>query len=129
MKKESSWNYYGVKLIKHIVVSGEPDKDLIDEFYDESGEQEFEESVLLIHAQSFDHAYKLAEKRAAEDNIVYKNVYGQQVEWRFIEAVDCFLICDELKSGAEVYSCIYTADPGISADEFLQRQFGDPADE
>ena len=66
MKKRSSWNYYGVKIIKQILVEGEPNPDLIDEYYEEDGGQTFEESIVLVRAQSFEHAYKVAIKKSTE---------------------------------------------------------------
>ena len=62
MSKTSSWNWYGVKIIKEIIVKGEPDINLIDEFYEDNNEKYYEESLLLVKAQSFEHAYKIAEK-------------------------------------------------------------------
>jgi hypothetical protein len=62
--KRSSWDWYGVKIIKQIIVEGEPDEKLIDEFYDDDGKQHFEETLMLVRAQSFDHAYKIAENKA-----------------------------------------------------------------
>lgn len=49
-KKPKKWNYYGVKIIKQIIVEGEPIPDLIDENFVKSTDQMFEESVILIHA-------------------------------------------------------------------------------
>lgn len=121
--KNSTWNWYGVKIIKQIIVEGEPDETLLDEFYEDNGRQQFEESIILVRAQSFKHAYKAAEEKAKKGNDFYPNIYGQQVAWKFVEAVDCFLILDELKSGAEVYSCFHSAIKDISAEEFLNLWF------
>ena len=52
MERKSSWDYYGIKIIKQIVVEGAPDPILLDEFYDDDGKHMFEESVMLVHAQS-----------------------------------------------------------------------------
>ncbi len=125
MKKSSKWNWYGVKIIKQLIVTGEPDMKLIDESYIDDGKQDFEESLMLVKAQSFDHAYRIAEKKTLSDAHKYLNIYGQQVEWKFIEAVDCFEIMDELKSGAEVYSCFHSTDNNKSALEFLDEWFND----
>lgn len=75
-KKPKKWNYYGVKIIKQIIVKGDPISDLIDENFVKSTDQMFEESVILIHAQSFEHAYKIAERKSVEFNEPYKNQYG-----------------------------------------------------
>ncbi|HAN21561.1 MAG: hypothetical protein A2Y15_09585 [Clostridiales bacterium GWF2_36_10] len=120
---KNNWQWYGVKIIKEIIVVDEPDKNLIDEFYEEDDKHHYEESLLLIKAPSFDHAYKIAEKATKKDNDFYPNIYGQQVAWKFIKAVDCFLILDKLKSSAEVYSCFHTSDKDTSTDEFLNTRF------
>ncbi|MDR1702775.1 MAG: DUF4288 domain-containing protein [Sporomusaceae bacterium] len=123
MKKKSAWEFYGVKIIKQIIVSGEPEPNLLDEFYENNAKQTFEESILLIRAQSFDQAYKIAAKKAREGEQPYQNKYGQQVIWKFIEAVDCFAILDELVSGAEIYSCFHTANEGELVEDFLDKWF------
>ena len=126
LKNKSSWCFYGVKIIKQIIVEGEPDSNLIDEFFGNDNEQHFEESLLIVRAQSFEHAYKIAEKKAMENEEPYPNMYGQQVVWKFIEAVDCFEILDELKSGAEVYSCFHVTQKSESANEFIEKWFHCP---
>jgi len=128
MKKQSGWYWYGVKIIKQIIVCGEPDENLVDEFYDDDGKQHFEESVMLVRARSFDHAYKTAENKAKKDNEPYMSIYGQQVTWKFIRAVDCFLIIDELKSGAEVYSCFHLTAKDTTTEDFINTWF-DSAEE
>jgi len=58
MKGKSNWKYYGVRIIKQIIVEGEPDPTLIDDkFDDDIDEQHFEESIMLVRAQSFEQAY------------------------------------------------------------------------
>lgn len=130
MKTKSNWKWYGVKIIKQIIVTGEPDQKLVNEAsekygleYVEDGNQDFEESIMLVKAQSFEHAYKIAEKKSSDSSSKYTNIFGQEVEWRFLEAVDCFEIIDELKSGTEVYSCFLTADKAITAEDFLKNWY------
>ena len=130
MKKRSSWSWYGVKIIKQIVVSGEPDVNLIKAAekrgldYVEDSKQEFEELIILVKAQSFDHAYKTAEKITNNDNEKYLNIYGQEVEWKFIDAVDCFNLFDNiLRTGTEFYSCIHSTDKETSPEEFIAKWF------
>ena len=125
MKGKSKWDFYSVKIIKQIIVEGEPDPNLIDEFYDDYDEQHFEESILLIRARSSEHAYKIAEKKATESEEPYTNKYGEQVVWKFIKAVDCYEILDELKTGAEIYSCLHATDRNETASEFLEKWFSE----
>jgi len=122
LKNKSNWNFYGVKIIKQIIVEGEPDPNLIDEFHDD-GEQSFEESIMLVHAQSYEHAYKIAEKKTMDQEAPYKNKYGQKVLWKLIKAVDCYLILDELVSGAEVYSCFHITHNSETANDFIKKWF------
>jgi len=121
--KSSNWNYYSVKIIKQIMVLGKPDPDLIDEFYGDDGKQHFEESLMLVHAQSPEHAYKIAQKIAIKDEKPYPNKYGEQVIWKFIKAVDCYMILDKLTSGTELYSCLHTVDKYESAIDFIDKWF------
>jgi len=123
VKKKSSWDYYGVKIIKQILIEGEPDPNLIDETYEDDDEQTFEESVMLVRAQSFDHAYKIAEKKTQQYEEPHTNPYGQQVTWKFIAAVDCFSILEEPVSGTEVYSCFHITDKNVTAKDFLDKWF------
>ncbi|MFB2346678.1 DUF4288 domain-containing protein [Priestia megaterium] len=102
--EELDAQWYGVKVLyKHLIV-GKPNPEKIDENYEEH--QIFEESILLIKAQSFDQAYEIAEKKAKECEDSYTNVYDQTVKFQFIESLDAFLLFeeDEFPSGTEVYS-------------------------
>lgn len=130
MKRQSNWSWYGVKIIKQIVVMGAPDAELMEEAktygldFAEDCKQVFEESIMIVKAQSFDHAYKIAKKTTNIDNEKYLNIYGQEVEWKFIDAVDCFHLFDDiLITGTEVYSCLHSADKNTTADEFINKWF------
>ena len=50
----------------------------------------------------------------------YPNIYGQQVSWEFVEAVDCFAVYDEIVTGTEVYSCLHKRPKGTSDDYFMK---------
>ena len=123
MSKKTSWNLYGVKIVKQVVIEGAPIPSSIDEFYDDDDKQVFEESVMLVNAQSYEHAYKIAKKKSIESEVPSKNVYGQEVIWKFIKAVGCYQIPDNLVSGTEVYSCLQITDKNETADEFIDKRF------
>ena len=123
MPRKSAWNYYGVKIIKQILVEGEPDPAKLDDEYEEATLQSFEESVMLVHAQSFDHAYRLAEKISTRYDQPYENPYGQTVTWKFVEAVDCFELFDQPCHGVEAYSCFHETRIGVTPEEFLDKWF------
>lgn len=117
--KESNWNWYSVKIIKKLNIKVKPKKEFLDEYYDDKV-QNFEESIVIVKAQSFEHAYKTAEKKVLNDSMSYYNIYGQEVSWDFIEAVDCFLIDNEIRTGTEIYSCFYKTSKSISDDDFIE---------
>lgn len=103
-KKESSWEWYAVKLLFESIIVGEPNPQKIDNNYSNQFKT-YEESIILVKAQSFEHAYKIAEKKAKEAEMEYYNPYDQMVKCRLVDTIDCFqLFDDELKSGTEVYS-------------------------
>jgi len=102
--KKLDLEWYGVKVLYKYLIIGSPNIEKIDENYEDH--QVFEESILLIKAQTFDQAYEIAEKKAKECEGSYTNVYDQIVKFQFVESLDAFLLCeeDELQSGTEVYS-------------------------
>jgi hypothetical protein len=73
--KEPPLNWYGVKIIYINRVLGEPEANLIDENYI-AEYVAYEESILLVHADSFNSAYAKAEVIAKETEDDYQNIYG-----------------------------------------------------
>lgn len=120
--KRSAWQYYGVKIIYQAVVLGDPLPGRIDEEYSNT-HTFFEESVILVHAQSFDHAYNMAEERAKGHEQTYRNSYGQTVEWKFIDAIDCFLIDDEIKNYGELYASITPVEKETTPKAYLMSKY------
>ena len=114
----SARQWYGVKLLYQSVVSGKPLPERVDGHYSDT-HTFFEESVLLIHAKSFAQAYAKAERKAKGYCEVYRNRYGQRVERKLIDAIDCFLIGGELASGTEVYSSIMPVKKSVTPAEYL----------
>jgi hypothetical protein len=123
---QDSGNYYSVRLLRQIVIEGDPDPVLVDQNYD-ADEQDFEESIVLIYAKSPEHARRIVEEEARVDKDSYVNRYNQKVTWKFIQVVDIFEIMDELSSGAEVYSCLHTTARSVTAESFIAKWFSDPA--
>lgn len=123
---KSAWLWYGVKLLFRSTISGEPEPDMVDQNYTDSC-QTIEESIILVRAQSFNHAYRIAEKKAVERETEYTNPYGQTVRWTFMEAIDCFRIYDEtLYSGMEVYSRFISAPVCMGTEEFIDLYYPIP---
>ena len=80
----------------------------------------------MIKAQSFDNAYKIAEKKARENEMEYTNTYGQLVNCKFIEAIDCFSISDEtLGTGVEIYSRFLRVYKDIDTQDFIDKYYPD----
>jgi hypothetical protein len=102
-RKESSWEWYAVKLLYECIITGEPDPETIDYNYNNT-HKTYEESIMLVRAQPFENAYSIAEKKSKDAEIEYVNPYEERVKWKFIEALDCFIVGEDLESGTEVYS-------------------------
>lgn len=120
--RKSTWQYYSVKLIYQAIIVGDPLLERVDGDYSDT-HTFFEESIVLIHAQSFDHAYTLAEKHAVHHVRKYRNQYGQTVEWKLVDAINCFLIDDELENGIELYSSITPVEKETMSDQYLMQKY------
>ncbi len=119
----SAWRYFSVKLIYQIVVFGNPIAERVDEYYTDD-HTFFEESIVLVRAQSFDHAYTLAENRAHQVEHIAVNPYGQTIETKLVDAIDCFEIGESIGTGVEVYSAITPQRKCVTQSGYLKRQYG-----
>jgi hypothetical protein len=119
-------SWYGVKLLYVNNVVGEPDTNLVDDNYVE-GYIAYEESIVVIQANSFDTAYQKAEKIAKDNEDDYQNIYGQTIQVRYFDAVDCYLIEEvqevPLQEGVEVYSRLIESNISEDPKAFLQRVY------
>ena len=98
---------YGVKVI--FTYSVEPDN-----------RRFYEESIYLVNAESFDDAYKMAEKHTNDMDLEYINPSGQKVRTEKIDFVDCFLAFDEENGVQEVYSTIFKNKSSLSENNFYK---------
>ena len=106
-KRESSWSWYAVKLLYESTITGEPNKEKIDDHFSNEFKL-YEERIIVIRAQSSDHAYKKADEVAVKDEMEYKNPYDQLVKSRFVNSLNCQELFDnEIKSGTEIYSRLF----------------------
>ncbi|MDP4088477.1 MAG: DUF4288 domain-containing protein [Bacillota bacterium] len=102
--KKSKWEWYSVKLLFESALFGEPNTDKIDDNY-HNDVKLYEECVVVVRAQSLDHAFKAAEANAKKYEMEYYNPYDQLVICKFVDFLDCFRLSEEeIKSGTEVYS-------------------------
>jgi len=120
--RKSSWNYYGVKLIYQMIITGDPIPERIDEHYSDTYTF-FEESIILVRAQSFDHAFKIAERKAHEVEETHINPYGQAVESKLIKVINCYLIDDKITNGIELYSSYSPIKKEITPSEYLMQKY------
>ena len=98
-------NDYGLKIIYRMTAGSEV-------FY--------EESIVLLKAESFDAAYEKAEAHAlglCGDE--YINVYGEPVKTELVDIVDCFQAFDEDNGVQEVYSRILKNRTPMNEEEFI----------
>lgn len=108
--------WYSVKLIYQFIVTGEPDD--VDSFYSE--EQDiFEESIILVKADSFDEAYIKAEKYGKENEEIYTNRYHQTVSYQFVDSLDCYCLGADIEDETQVYSSIRAVGKGTGAERYI----------
>jgi|GEM_PF-1232214 len=120
--EKSAGQYYGVKLIYRSNVTRKPIPERMEANFSDT-HTFFEESIVLVHAQSFEHAYTIAEHKARENEETYVNPYGQTVECKLVEAIDCYLVGDEIGGGTEIYSSITPVEKEITSEEYLMRAY------
>jgi len=125
--KQSKWEWYGVKILYECIISGEPS--VIDENYTDYYKT-YEESIIVVRAQSFAQAYKIAERKAIKEEHSYLNTYDQLVEWKYVDAIDCFnLFDDPIKPGSEVYSRFLRVPATIPTKEVIDNFYPETIEE
>lgn len=65
----------------------------------------YEESIVMVDAESFDDAYEKAEEYIEDVDWEYTNKDNETVKIENIEFVDCFKAFDEENGFLEIYSC------------------------
>jgi hypothetical protein len=114
--------WYAVKLLYRNSVHGTPDRERVDPYFRDVKEF-FEESVLLVQANSFEAAYEAAEQMAKHKREVYVNKYGQTVTCKFYRSIDCYWIQETVGNRAEIYSSFFTLAEGADMEEQLDRRY------
>ncbi|WP_439874296.1 DUF4288 domain-containing protein [Bacillus mycoides] len=98
-------NTYAVKLLLESIHSGEPDPTKMDEHYEENHDTLFEESIILVKANSIAEAHELGEKIAIHSEESYDNMYGERVTWKFRKVLHVFELNDtSFETGTELYA-------------------------
>jgi len=127
--RKSSWEWYAVKLIYECIITGNPNPETIDENYYNT-HKTYEESIMLVKAQSLEHAYSIAEKKAKDGEMDYLNPYEEQVEWKFVKVLDCFKLFDEkLQSGTELYSRFLRAPKDVPKENVISHYYPETVEE
>jgi hypothetical protein len=92
MPKLVSW--FGVRVVVEILVGKDP-----------PAKRTYEDRVIVVRAQSDALARRKAERIARADGETYRNIYGENVTWRFKDVVDTYMLLDDkLSDGTEIYS-------------------------
>ena len=115
-------NWYSVKLLYKMTVTGKPEPALMDEYFGDSTEF-FEECIVLVTADSFENAYQIAEDNTRKNTEVYINKYGQIVTKKLYESVDCFELCDPPQMLTEVYSTIFCKEKGLGEKQEIDKRY------
>ncbi len=80
----------------------------------------YEESVVLLQAESFEDAYDKAEAHAKNVcKIDYTNRYGEGVRTELVDIVDTFSVYEEDNGVLEVYSRIMQNKTQLHEDQFI----------
>lgn len=128
-RKASRWKWFSVKLIFENIISGEPEPDTIDKNYTNSYKN-YVESIIIVKAQSFDHAYKIAEKKSSQMELEYTNPYGELVNLKFVQAIACYLIGEgSLGTGEEVCWRNLRVSKSMDIEDFLDRYYPETIEE
>ncbi len=123
MKRKSSWEWYAVVLLFESTILGEANKDKIDELYSNKFKL-YEEQIIVVRAQSSDHAYKKAEAEAIKQEMEYRNLYDQLVQRKFVDSLNCqCLFDDEIRSGTEIYSRLFKVQIDEKMEKFIKAYF------
>ncbi|EJR18449.1 hypothetical protein IIA_04402 [Bacillus cereus VD014] len=85
---------YAVKLLFESVHSSEPNSTKIDGHYEENHNTLFEESIILVKANSLEDAHELGKKIAMQSEDTYDNMYDEQVTWTFRKVLHVFELDD-----------------------------------
>ncbi|QKE72941.1 DUF4288 domain-containing protein [Arthrobacter citreus] len=117
-KMTQQWEWFAVKVLYECKISGNPTSEKIN--YEIDNLNTFEETILLIKAPAVEQAYLNGEKEALKNETEYLNQFGETVEWKFIEILDCFELFDKkLQTGTELYSRFIRVPTDLSKEDLI----------
>lgn len=77
----------------------------------------WEESIIVVEASSEEEAQKKAETLAKKDEVSFRAVSGEEVEWKFVGVIDSHEILDEVVvEGTEVFSRFLRKKPAMGGE-------------
>lgn len=122
-KMTKDWEWYAVKVLYECIISGESSQEPID-IASSRDHKTYEETLFLIEASSEEQAYALGEKEAIKQEVDYLNEYGEKVEQKFVETIDCFNLFDrQLQTGTELYSRFFYVPDTISTEDVISHYY------
>lgn len=110
-------SWYSAKLLFESVHPDEPASD--------EQEKLFEESIIIMQADSVDKASESAKEYAIRMQHGYESVSGGWVEWRFIRLLGVFeiMVEEKLADGVEVYARFIFAGSRDTVQGVIERYF------
>lgn len=117
-------NMYAVKLLFESVHCSEPNSTKIDGHYEENHNTLFEESIILVKANSLEDAHELGKKIAMQSEDTYDNMYDEQVTWTFRKVLHVFELDDTpFETGKELYARFLHVKKNKAVDTVVQKYY------
>ncbi|MGE7886276.1 DUF4288 domain-containing protein [Bacillus cereus] len=115
---------YAVKLLFESVHSGEPDPSKTDEHYEKNHNTLFEESIILVNANSLEEAHELGEKIAIQSEHTYDNMHNEQITWTFRKVLHVFELNDtSFETGTELYARFLHVKKNETVDTVIEKYY------
>ncbi|WP_083717482.1 DUF4288 domain-containing protein [Siminovitchia thermophila] len=81
----------------------------------------YEERHYLIRAKDRDHAEWSGQQLGSQHEHSYKNIYGEQVLWKYERLLECYEVDEKLGDGAEIYSRYIVSPKGTTPNEIVEK--------
>ena len=120
-------NWYGARALFRFVAKGKPKRK--NPYFDPDSTL-LEERVVLLQATSFADAIKKAEGEAKAycKTVRFENIYGQNVELKYLGAMDVFEMSDPPGATCEVYSGMMIVPRSVRDSTLVTQRFGSERD-
>jgi len=120
-------NWYAARALFRFVATGEPKRK--DRYFDPDSTF-LEDRIVLVQATSFDDAIKKGEREAKAycKSVRFNNVYGQNVELKYLGAMNVFEMSDHPGPLCEVYSLMTIVPRSLRDSTLVTQRFGSERD-